>query len=477
MDGPLSSMPNESELHGWEEIAQRLSVTVRTAQTYEKHYGLPVHRGPGAKGRVWAAAPEIDAWKRGRDKGNTGEGGNTRHEFAKSNGSDTFSGPADAPETPRTGGIVLSRKVMPATAVTLLAIAALGIAALKPLLSRPRGVPATLTTAASTLIVRDAQDRELWRHVFPRILAKDAYDVKDGRTRTWTMGDVDDDGETEVIVADKPLLTSSGAVFGELLCFSQDGRRIKWRFNPGARVVTDNSNQTYYPPYWISNVRIVPGRKRGEGRVIVSSNHYLEAPDQVAVLDGGGRLVGEYWHPGHLLRMDFADLDHDGKFEVLLGGVNNGQHAATLIAFDPDHVSGTSTGLADPRFGLRGFPPGTEKAIVLFNRSCVIRSGPAMEPYNRVGQLTVTPDRITVAVVESISEGDRRWILYDLDYGLRVVSAEASLMFQRAHSELERAGVLNHFLLPGDFREFISDVVVVRGLTPQNLSAVSRSTP
>jgi len=70
-----------------------------------------------------------------------------------------------------------------------------------------------------------------------------------------------------------------------------------------------------------------------------------------------GKVVGEYWHPGHLLHLAHVDLDGDGREELLLAGVNNGHHAATLVVFDPSNVSGTADQLTDSRFSS-----GTSKA-------------------------------------------------------------------------------------------------------------------
>src|ERR1039458_10524184 len=55
--------PQPKELSGWKAIASRLGVGVRTAQDYEKNLGLPVHRQPGEKGRVFADPAELDAWR------------------------------------------------------------------------------------------------------------------------------------------------------------------------------------------------------------------------------------------------------------------------------------------------------------------------------------------------------------------------------------------------------------------------------
>ncbi|MDX2181534.1 MAG: hypothetical protein SFV18_18210 [Bryobacteraceae bacterium] len=54
----------QQDFDSWKGIANYLKVSVRTAQEYEKHHGLPIHRLRGlVKSRVWAVPSELDAWK------------------------------------------------------------------------------------------------------------------------------------------------------------------------------------------------------------------------------------------------------------------------------------------------------------------------------------------------------------------------------------------------------------------------------
>lgn len=53
------------ELSSWKEISAYLGVSIKTAQLWEQQRGLPVHRLPGPRGRVYAKVDELDAWKGG----------------------------------------------------------------------------------------------------------------------------------------------------------------------------------------------------------------------------------------------------------------------------------------------------------------------------------------------------------------------------------------------------------------------------
>src|SRR5689334_8095713 len=53
-------------LTSWKEIAAHMGRDVRTVLRWEKQRGLPVHRAPGATGRiVFAYTDELDAWAHG----------------------------------------------------------------------------------------------------------------------------------------------------------------------------------------------------------------------------------------------------------------------------------------------------------------------------------------------------------------------------------------------------------------------------
>jgi hypothetical protein len=47
--------------------------------------------------------------------------------------------------------------------------------------------------------------------------------------------------------------------------------------------------------------------------------------------------------------MERGDVDQDGRVELILGGVNNRHHSATVVVLDPDNVSGTTRPIVDPR--------------------------------------------------------------------------------------------------------------------------------
>lgn len=310
--------------------------------------------------------------------------------------------------------------------------------------------PAGYSLEVSTLIVTDAQGREVWRHQFPSRIAKGWYEGLSS-VRRCTFGDIDQDGGVETLFVYVPL--DFGSVGTTLYCFDKDGT-IKWEFVPGRTIRI--GDREYLPPYFTSNVQIIPIGKESP-RILVSSNHYAHNPNQIAMLDATGKLISEYWHAGHLLSIAHADLNDDGVDELLLGGVNNGYGQATMIIFDPRRVSGASR---QPQRQILGLPSGTEKAVVLFPKSCLSHNA----PYNRVFELRVTRERrIMVAVVEGVAEDDNPGeMIYEFDFKLTVISARPDSHLQEHHRVLEEKGTVDHSLIDQEIAN-LRDEVVIKG--------------
>ncbi len=149
--------------------------------------------------------------------------------------------------------------------------------------------------------------------------------------------DVDSDGRLEFFF--RYATASETRIRHVLHCFGDRGD-LKWKFLPGRKV--RDRNQEFTPVYFVNNAHFLPARGGTAPRLVVSSKHSVHYPDQVAVLDGRGRVLGEHWHSGHLLAVETADLNGNGEEEIILAGVNNGYRQATLVVLDPRRVGGAS---------------------------------------------------------------------------------------------------------------------------------------
>jgi hypothetical protein len=133
--------PPSKELTSWKEMADYLSVSVRTAQHWETERGLPVRRLPGEKGRVGANSAELDRWRQAN--------------HAK----------------PRWWSSPWFLRLWAGAATAVIVIAGVGY-----LLSTRKGLPARFRHELETLVVTDDQGRELWSKTFHELEASGQLD-------------------------------------------------------------------------------------------------------------------------------------------------------------------------------------------------------------------------------------------------------------------------------------------------------------
>jgi len=385
------------ELNSWKAIADYLDINVRTAQRWEQERGLPVRRFSGEKGRVLALPADLERWR--------------KTNLVKPNW---------------WGDLRLLRFAL--IAATVLLFASVGWSVSNYVREHRLGPPAHLTLDDSQIIVRDSNGRRLWTHQFSEpTLPSDKHAFWFGHLTTATNTDTLFHYRTERMAS------------SELYCFSEKGEP-RWKFTPG-RPVSDASLD-YPSVYFINAFKVLPGATLSESRIVVSSNHGWSHPDQVAVLAPDGRLLGEYWHSGHLTSMAVDDSRGSSAPacpRIILGGVDNGRQLANLVVLDPDRVHGALQEEDNSPFQLKGFGPGTEQAVVWFNRTCLNEGS---EPFNYVMDVTLVPGGIEVVVREVGSSG--AYIVYVLDKDFNVTYLEPSSGFRERHRELEQEGKLDH---------------------------------
>ena len=122
---PTSEKSSEPRLDSWQEIAAYLGRDVTTVQRWEKRETMPVHRHVHAKrGSVYALAPELDAWLKGRRQqlGDDPDGKVQKTDAAVEGDADH--GPGSTPRTRRW--------------IVLAAVVALGLLAATFVMSRGR---------------------------------------------------------------------------------------------------------------------------------------------------------------------------------------------------------------------------------------------------------------------------------------------------------------------------------------------------
>ena len=297
------------------------------------------------------------------------------------------------------------------------------------------------------LRIVDRDGKELWSKNFPQGFGPDLYYEKDTPARLW-FADLEGKGHTSVLFSYLPA-PDSLPHSSTLICYSDRGTE-KWRWSPGKKSQAGDGLGTYRT----LSMGVLKPTKKNPSRIAVLSDldPWWAGPSQIALLDSSGQTLSEYWHSGGLRDMVLADLDGDGREEIIAAGNAHGYDAqATLVVLDPDRVSGASKEVPpDPQF--RALPTAHERLRLLFPRSDLnqasFRFNLATDPVVEQGQLRLT-------VLECLAPVGCP-VRYEFDRAFHLIAAyPASDEFQNAHDRFYRNGEAAHFLSGAERAAFL----------------------
>ena len=390
----------ETELTSWKAIAEYLGVSVRTAQNWERERGLPVKRLPGERGPVWCTPGELAEWR--------------VRTFMKQG---AFS------------GVTAHRRYW----VAGLAIPFLALAAWYVLRSDQRS-PAGFHLGPRTLFINDQTGRQLWSKTFEEPFSTSSYSPDQVNSRIW-FGELDGSPGPEVLFIYVP--ASPEKTGTRMICYGGNGEE-KWHFTPSVRQ-TGGGDQCP-PAYLISSFLVTHLKAGGPRRVFVTSQNVCEHPSQLAMLEDNGRLAGQYDYPGRLAFTEAADMNLDGVTEILLGGVDLGHNAASLVILDPGKIPAGPAGSAQ-QSAAGSSTPGVEEAVFLFPRTCI---NGLLEQYNEVaGVRAVNGASIEVRVREK-SDCAGCYVYYYFNRQFQFTGYRWATSLKNVHRGLELSGQIKH---------------------------------
>src|SRR6266567_5191212 len=324
------------------------------------------------------------------------------------------------------------------TAAVLAVIAAVGIAgyiSIRMLMANDQ--PRFGRLEGSTLAIQNAEGKELWRKAFPDGFASDWYYEKSNGTRVW-FADLEGKGHTSVLFS---YLSSNSPQSHSttLICYTDRGKE-KWRWTPGRELPELQGTPATYK---VETLRVLKATERRPPRIVVSSWHDPWWPNQIAMLDSSGKTISEYWHSGALPNMVLADLDGDGREEIIATGISNGYHQATLVVLDPDQLFGASTEAARPELQIHGMGIAQERLRLLFPRSDLNR---ALSQFNRATEPALGRGIIRLSVLECTSPPSCP-VWYEFDNIFHLITAYAGGdEFRSAHKRFYQNGKDAHSL-------------------------------
>src|SRR5665647_564388 len=417
----MDELSKDNLLRSWKEISAYLGCDVRTCHRWEANHGMPVHRAEGGETRspVFAYKAELDAWFRETFKSSNGHGETYRK---------------------RRPGL---KWAVGGAGILVLAGAFLLFRA-----GRLRSQPADFTIDGSFLVILDKQKHELWRFdtkledLMPESFFRREFQSlnQDGGNAfpSIIIKDINGDGDREVLFTPKRAASTTGV--SSLFCLDGKGKEI-WRFEAGKEL--NCGGKVFSPDYRI--VGFICHDMEGDGRLetLVFSYQDPDWPCQMAVLDTAGRMVGEYWNSGNLKYPAFADINGDGREELIVGGVNNEYKGGCLVVFDTRRISGASPQHGE--YACEGLEPGSKLYYVTVPYADISAAlGNAVED---ICDLFITKnDRIRALY--------RAGLFYEFDFGLKCLQVYPGNNYRIAHAEMVKAGKITSVLGPDYMRKF-----------------------
>jgi hypothetical protein len=302
----------------------------------------------------------------------------------------------------------------------------------------------------SALVIVDAEGKEIWRKVFPEGIGPAWYYANGAASRLW-FGDLDGKGHTSVLFSYLPA-DESQPHSSTLICYSDRGKE-RWRWTPGIGLA---ELEGVLSTFKTSAIRVLQAAERRPPRIVVESNRDPSwgGPSQIALLDSSGTTLSEYWHAGGLRDMVVADLDGDGKEEIIAVGVAHGYDSqATMVVLDADRVFGASKELQQPEFQIHSKAVAQERLRLLFPRSDLnrasFRANHAIEPTFQHGNLQLK-------VLECLAPiGCPVEYEFDKNFHLIAVSP-ANDEFRSAHDRFYQKGKNAHTLGAEELAAFLN---------------------
>lgn len=443
MTTPASSGDGD-RLNGWKEIAAHLGKGTRTAQRWEKDYGLPVHRVGREGGEiVFAFRDEIDRWARRTSLGSE----RTGPEASAGDEGDPRGAPGEMPSASERRPLGHRRAAAWIVIVVAAVAVAIGLLVLRAQRGSARppeaaGPPAAWELSGGALTVRDAVGRQVFRHELGPAMAPVRFSSADPpeRRAQARIEDLDGDGRPEVLVRVPGLRRTDCRLF----CFESDGR-VRFVDEPTGSVRF--GDETFGDP-WLAHAFFLTGS--GPSRALyVSAIHNLWFPTRLRRLDPRGKLLSEYWSNGYVEFVD--ETVWRGRKVLLVAGVANDVRGGGLAIFDPPVAAGHAPS-ADANHLCRGCPAGGPILRLTFPTMCVFRRtggiAAVLEAWVEAG------DRLKVAVHQGYDRvGDSPgavYVHYTIGPDLTVTQAAVSSEFAALHARLEKEGQLDHSLGPRD---------------------------
>ena len=406
-------------LESWKDIAAFIGRYERTAMRWAKGQGMPVHRLPGKRGRVFASKKEIDAWMAGKPD----------LELAST------ANPIPVPRLVRKSWLLVASAAAISLAVLVTALFYFPTRSIFG-----SSVPVRATFTSNAIHALDASGRELWSHAYPKSIDLESFFVQLPAFERVRFLDIA--GKDREVLAIVPLITSPNLHETdqfELDCFSSHGKLL-WSYIPQQNFTF--GEHEIGGRWWISSIFV--SKLSGTQSVWVSVADVRWGNSFVVQLDPQtGKGPVRFVNTGIIYKLNEISLS--GRNYLLAAGWNNEYEGGSLAVIDQAQPFAASPQTAGTRHKCVTCPPGAPDFFLVFPRSEInqfehVYEAPIREIQIVNGQIEVTKDDLqTVA-------GPNTIYLLDPSNNFHPISLRYDSGYDLLHKELSNDHKLPHSL-------------------------------
>ncbi len=209
--------------------------------------------------------------------------------------------------------------------------------------------PAMVEYKGETMFIKNSESQVLWK----TRTWKNAHDwvLNTAPLKLTVFFDVNDDGINDIIHI-KHSFTNIGKSY--LVCYDGSTHKILWTLNKKFDL------QYPYKPFigndpYICNGMMLDTVSAGPASLYLIETHAKYFPSMLLRIDPRtGKIMDTFVNAGHINSIGFLDINHDGKKEVIISGVNNGYKQAFVAVLPHDNFH--STGPSTKRYTIKNYP-------------------------------------------------------------------------------------------------------------------------
>ncbi len=439
------AQPNQpslgSRLTGWKDIAAYLDRGVRTAQRWERDFGLPVRRiGREGAESVFAFTAEIDQWIESNSAARA-QGRQVDDSGRESNSANEQPAEEQAPDPAPHPGLMhpdhrRQQRWLWLLAAAVVVLGAVGVWRESSAIRTPQtGPPAAWRVEAGALVVIDAEGQTVWTKRFDVALDQTFYESQP-RGAMGGVADLDKDGRRDILFVASP--TNGAWDHARLYIFNDDGS-LRWSYQH--RGIVTFGTQTMGGPWVVHRVFVTEHPDEPEQQALwVVSRDPAEFPSLLQRLDVvTGQPTGDYWSNGWINTLSLW-RSPSGPL-LLAGGVSNDQKGPSLAVLKANRLHGRAPAEQD-KYRCVTCSPIDPEAFIVFPKprrfemspgaGAVFRSdtGSATTPVTAVVAYAVSPNGIAATAV------------FRFDAGLRPLSVDFADGYDSVYAQYVRDGTI-----------------------------------